>query len=202
MRKISILVILAIFFAGFGFSVARMERLRAVGADALLQLAPVDPRALLMGDYMTLDYAVNTAIWDALRQKEGDSRPPWPHYEAGTSAEGKAVMKRIVPAEGPGDGPGDGRGGREPGAPPPFPAVVFVRLDDGSPLARDEMLLAFKLRGMRVITAAPAFYFQEGDASVYERARYGRVKVDGNGKTLLIALCDDAGQDLRPARGE
>ncbi|SBW09420.1 conserved exported hypothetical protein [uncultured delta proteobacterium] len=192
MRKIGILVILAVFFAGFGFSVARMERLRADGADALLQLAPVDPRALLMGDYMALDYAANDAIWDALRRKEGDSRHPGSYYEPGASAEGKAVMKRAAP--------GDGRGG--PGAAAPFPAVVFVRLDDGTPLAQDELLLAFKLRGMRIITAAPAFYFQEGDARVYERARYGRVKVDGNGKTLLFALCDDAGRDLRPARGE
>lgn len=193
MRKIGILVILVVFFAGFGFSVARMERLRAGGADALLPLAPVDPRALLMGDYMTLDYAANNAIRNALRQKYGSSRQAGPDGEAESPQEGMAVMKRAAP---------DGGRVREPALALPFPAVAFDRLDDGAPLARDEMLLAFKVRGSRIITAAPAFYFQEGDARVYGRARYGRVKIDGSGKTLLVALCDDAGRDLRPEREE
>lgn len=178
MRKIGILVILAVFFAGFGFSVIRMETLRTGGSDALLPLAPVDPRALLLGDYMALDYAINRDILGALWKRDG--------HTADTPLEGRAVIKRAVPGDRPVP-PGEGK---------PFPVAAFVRLDDGTPLARDEMPLAFKLRGRRIITAAPAFYFQEGDAAVYARARYGRIKIDATGRTLLVALCDDMGQDL------
>lgn len=167
MRKIAILAILAVFFAGYAFSAARMENLRANGADILLPLAPVDPRALLMGDYMDLEYTVNGAIWSALRgARERDGN------------EGRAVV-RLSPER------------RE---------AVFARLDDGQPLAADEAFLAYKVRGRGVLTAATAFYFQEGHAAAYERARYGRMKVDGNGKTLLMALCDEKGADIVPEK--
>ena len=191
MRKLCILAILAVFFAGFGFSVVRMERLRATGADMLLALAPVDPRALLMGDYMELDYTVNNAIRNALRGKPAGSLSFRDRSE-GITASGKAVVRLSVAAEERRNAPGDFAAG--------FPAVVFARLDDGTPLAPGEFLLGYKARGRRVVTAAPSFYFQEGDAAVYERARFGRVKVDGNGKTLLVALCDEEGRDLEPER--
>jgi uncharacterized membrane-anchored protein len=183
MRNISILAILAVFFAGFGFSVARMESLRANGADAFLALEPVDPRALLMGDYMALEYAVNDAIRDALWRKYGTRPHSGPDDAENAPSDGRAVIKRTAPEAA-------------------FPAVAFVRLDDGAPLAPDEMPLAFKVRGRRIITAAPAFYFQEGNAGVYEGARYGRVKIDGKGKTLLVALCDGDARDIVPEKKE
>ncbi len=36
----------------------RKERVIAAGTPVLLRLAPVDPRSLIQGDYMALDYAV------------------------------------------------------------------------------------------------------------------------------------------------
>lgn len=86
----------------------------------------------------------------------------------------------------------DGRG--RPAS--PYQAASFVRLADGSPLAAGEMLLAFKVRERGVVTAAPAFYFQEGHAAAYEGARFGRVKMGSDGKTLLMGLCDAAGLDI------
>lgn len=167
MRKIAILAILAVFFAGYAISAARMENLRANGADILLPLAPVDPRALLLGDYMDLDYAINRDIRSALYGARKD----------------------------------DGSGGRAVVRLSPKREAVFDRLDDGRPLAADEAFLAYKVRGRGVLTAATAFYFQEGHAAAYERARYGRMKVDGNGKTLLMALCDEKGADIVPEKG-
>ena len=174
MRKAAILAILAVFFAGYAFSAARMENLRANGVDILLPLAPVDPRALLMGDYMDLEYTVNRDIWSALRK-----------------ADGRVANER------------DGSGGRAVvRLSPERREAAFVRLDDGRPLAADEAFLAYKVRGRGVLTAAAAFYFQEGHAAAYERARYGRMKVDGNGKTLLMALCDESGTDIAPKRDQ
>lgn len=188
MRKLGIFIILAVFFAGFGFSASRMEHLRANGIDALLPLAPVDPRALLMGDYMDLDYTGNRDIRSAFREAHSASQETG--RSGGVPLSGLAVM-RLEPLP--------DRGGREhPES--PYPVASFVRLDDGSPLARDEVLLAFKVRERSVVTAAPSFYFQEGHADAYERARFGRVKMGKDGKTLLVGLCDEAGLDIVPQK--
>ena len=192
MRRIAIPVILGVFFIGFVFSVVRMENLRANGTDILLPLAPVDPRALLMGDYMVLDFAVNTAIMRELQEKYGYSRHSRGGDAANVPASGLAVVVPTVPK--------DRRGNEIADPQSAFPAMDFVRVDDGTPLAPGELLLAFKVRGRQIITASTAFYFQEGDAEDYERAQFGRLKLDKNGKTLLIALCDGEGRDIIPER--
>ena len=183
MRNILVLVVLVVFFGGFGFSVSRMETLRANGADALIPLAPVDPRAILMGDYMELEFAVNEDIMRALREKYAKALLP----QSGVAFLAETSLK-------------DRRGKDVPNPQNTVPAFAFSRLDDGSPVAPGEMPLAFKVRGRRVLTASSAFYFQEGDASAYEQARFGRMKLDGKGKTLLITLCDGDGRDIVPPR--
>jgi uncharacterized membrane-anchored protein len=50
--------------------VLQKERLLANGTPVLLELAPVDPRSLIQGDYMRLDYAVT--------QQLADSGQRWP----------------------------------------------------------------------------------------------------------------------------
>lgn len=168
MRKLYVILVLILFFAGYAFSVSRMERILTHGDDLLLLLAPVDPRALLMGDYMDLDYMLNRDIWAANRKSEVSS--------------GYAVVKAQ--------------------SAPSSRAVSFVRFDDGAPLAEGEFRLHYKIRGSRVISAAPAFYFQEGHGRIYESARYGRVKVGKDGKSLLVALCDANGEDIVAPSGK
>lgn len=194
MRKLFILGILIVFFTGFSYSAARMENLRAHGTNVLLSLAPVDPRALLMGDYMELDYAANSAVLSAWRKKSEASRSGsswadrlWDYRQRpGTAASGKAVMRLAR-----------GGSGLEDGVPL---TAEFVRLDDGTPLRPDEILIGFRVRGRRVLTAAPAYYFEEGTGRSYERAAFGRVALGRDGKTLLLALCDESGRDIRPAK--
>ena len=173
MRKIYILLVLGLFFAGYAVSVQRMETVLADGKTILLPLAPRDPRALLMGDYMDLRYTVNDRIRDALREAKTASGT-----DAGT--EGLAVLRVR----------------HEPVA----QAADFVRLDDGSPLQNDEFYLAYKLRGHRVITAATAYYFQEGTARHYESARFGQFKLAANGKTILVGLCNTGGNLIQPQK--
>ena len=52
-----------------GYAIVRKERLLATGEVVLLELAPVDPRSLIQGDYMRLDYALTRAI---------DAQAAWP----------------------------------------------------------------------------------------------------------------------------
>lgn len=48
--------------------VLHKERLLADGTPVLLELAPVDPRSLIQGDYMRLDYAITRQIADSQRR--------------------------------------------------------------------------------------------------------------------------------------
>lgn len=209
MRKLYILAVLVLFLGGYGLSVYRMETVLAEGKTVLLALAPVDPRAPLMGDYMALRYVVNNDIRKALAQRaaqsaaqkaaqmnaangtpevgatgnaangggvDGGASSPTANaksrgtYDESRNAEGFAVL-RITND--------------------PLPhAASFVRLDDGSPLQADEFLLAYKLRGYEVLTAAPAFYFQEGTSQQYSGAKFGVFKLAPDGKTLLVGLGD------------
>jgi len=207
MRKLYILAVLVLFLGGYGLSVYRMETVLAEGKTILLALAPVDPRAPLMGDYMALRYVVNNDIRKALAQR------------AAQSAAQKAAQMNAengVPEAGASDSAANG-GGTDGGARSPIAsensrnthdesrnaegfavlritndplphAASFVRLDDGSPLQADEFLLAYRLRGYEVLTAAPAFYFQEGTAHQYAAAKFGVLKLAPDGKTLLVGL--------------
>ena len=195
MRKLYILAVLGLFLGGYGLSVYRMEAVLAEGKTILLPLAPVDPRAPLMGDYMALRYVVNNDIRNALRRQsaaqgaaqkaaqmsaengggtDGSASSPTASansrntHDESRNAEGFAVL-RIT------------------NDPVPH-AASFVRLDDGSPLQADEFLLAYRLRGYEVLTAAQAFYFQEGTAQQYTGAKFGVFKLASDGKTLLVGL--------------
>lgn len=208
MRKLYILAVLVLFLGGYGLSVYRMETVLVEGKTILLALAPVDPRAPLMGDYMALRYVVNNNIRKALRGQRAAEG-------AGQKAAQMGAAKGT-PEAGASGGAANGGGMDGSASSPavsakshnthdestntdgfavlritndPLPhAASFVRLDDGSPLQADEFLLAYKLRGYEVLTAAPAFYFQEGTAQQYTGAKFGVFKLAPDGKTLLVGL--------------
>lgn len=67
----------------------------------------------------------------------------------------------------------------------------FVRLDAGEAPAAGQCLLRYRRRG-QVRLGAESFFFQEGDAKLYERARYGELRVDAAGNSVLVGLRDAA----------
>ena len=197
MRRLYILVVLVLFLGSYALAAHRMEAVRAEGKTILLALAPVDPRAPLMGDYMALRYVVNNDIRKALAaqraaqenaqenapnatqksaQKEGQKEPQKaePGEKVATAREQKRNAEGFAVLRITND---------------PLPqTATFVRLDDGSPLQADEFLLAYRLRGYEVTSAAPAFYFQEGTDHQYAGAKFGVFKLAADGKTLLVGL--------------
>ncbi len=201
MRKALILSAVCLLLAGFNWSLVHKERLRATGRSVLLSLAPVDPRAPLMGDYMALDFAVNRDISAALRGRYGEewdprgrTRPAWP-------SSGLAVL-RLAEAPPAGELPareeefsGEARQTEHPAA----GVAIFVRLDDGSPLAAGEMRLLFRVRAGWAHAASSTFYFQEGRAGEYARARYGLLRLGEDGGNLLVDLCGADGRPIVPA---
>lgn len=162
MRKaIAILAGVAVLAAA-NYTIYSRERHLAEGTVVLLELAPVDPRSLMQGDYMAL------------------------RFKAEDDAFGRARVTEV------GDGhiivSVDDRG-----------VGQFVRRDGGEALAPREVRLRYRIRDGRVKFATNAFFFQEGHAKHYERARYGEFRVARSGELLLTHLRGEKLETLGPA---
>ncbi|MDH3321153.1 MAG: GDYXXLXY domain-containing protein [Betaproteobacteria bacterium] len=156
MRKaLAILAGLAVLGAA-NWTIYERERHLAQGAVVLLELAPLDPRSLMQGDYMALRFKVEVDAFGSTRKED--------------LADGRIVVRQ------------DERG-----------VAAFVRRDAGEPLAANELRLRYRVRAGRVKFATNAFFFQEGHARRYERARYGEFRASPSGELLLTHL---RGEDL------
>jgi len=67
----------------------------------------------------------------------------------------------------------------------------FVRFDDGSGAAAGEQFLRYRKRGEGVRIASDAFFFQEGQGPAYRNARFGELRVDARGNSVLVGLRDE-----------
>ena len=152
-KWIIIIVNLIILLGLFNNSILQKEELLSNGQLILLELAPVDPRSLMQGDYMRLRYAISENI----------------NYDS-ISKRGFCVVKL-----------------EENGI------AKKVRIqDDRTPINEKEYLIEYTSKGWRGINiGAESFFFQEGEAEKYENAKYGGIKVDSQGNSLLIGLYDE-----------
>lgn len=126
------------------------ETLIAEGRPVFIELAPVDPRSLMQGDYMRLRFRL----------------PPPP---AGVE---RSIAERIHAV-----GKIDARG-----------IVVLDKYDMGGPPAPDEIAIELTPRQGSWTVVTDAWYFKEGDARRYERARYGEFRVNAKGRALLVGM--------------
>ena len=151
------------------YAIVQKERLLEEGTVMLLELAPVDPRSLIQGDYMRLDYAVAQGLSGG--RTRFDVEPTTPRVPR----DGHLVVRLD-----------DGGVAR------------FIRWHtDGTPVAPGEHLLQYRRRGNTIRIATDAFYFQEGHAQRYERAKYGELRVDPSGGSVLVGLRDSLQRPLR-----
>ena len=162
-RTVTLLVVSAAVLVGLNVLVLRKERVRWSGQTMLLELAPVDPRSLIQGDYMRLRYAMG----DEIDERRADEQI------------GGRVVVRLDDND----------------------VAELVRLYDGGELADGEHLLRWKYR-RRIALGSNAYYFEEGQAKVYERADYGELKVAEDGSTLLVGLRDGEFERLGPTAGD
>jgi len=152
-KWIIILVNLLLLLGLFNKSIVKKEKLLSEGNLILLELAPVDPRSLIQGDYMRLRYAISENV-----------------NQDGISKRGFCVVKL-----------------EENGI------AKKVRIqDDRNPINDSEYLIEYTSKGFRGINiGSESFFFQEGEAEKYENAKYGGLKVDSKGNSILIGLYDD-----------
>lgn len=159
-RVIAILAGLAVLGAA-NWTIYAREQLLAEGTVVLLELAPIDPRSLMQGDFMALRFKVEVDAFGRVRKED--------------LADGRIVVRQ------------DARG-----------VAAFVRRDAGEPLAGDELRLRYRVRDGRVKFATNAFFFQEGRARLYERARYGEFRAARDGELLLTHLRSESLERLGP----
>ena len=150
------------------WAIWQKEHHLADGEIVYLELAPVDPRSLIQGDYMALSFA----LADRIRMQRAIDR----HAAEATGsnaiqavANGSVVVRLDESS-----------------------IAHFQRLDDGTPLGDDERRLRYRLRHGDVRFATDAFFFQEGHAERFEPARYGQFRVNEHGELLLVALYDES----------
>ena len=162
MNRRGLLAVLAavVVLAAINLAIRDKERHLASAETVYLALAPVDPRSLMQGDYMALNYQVANEIRSALAG-QGEDR-------FDTRALDGHVVVRL-------DETGVGH---------------YQRLDEGGNLAPNERRVQFRLRAGQLKFASNAWFFEEGTAEDYEPAAYGQLALNEAGEVLLVGLVD------------
>lgn len=161
MKKYKIIIILLnllLVLAFFHYSVIKKETMLDKGTLVLLELAPVDPRSLIQGDYMTLSYA--------MARKDDTLEIPKRGY----------CVVNLKPGS----------------------IANRVRLQKNrTPLASNEYLIKYTADRWNLNIGAESYFFQEGQATKFEKAKYGGIKIDNKGNSLLVGLYDEHRQLIK-----
>lgn len=145
--------------AYFTFTIMQKEKILKDGKLILLELAPVDPRSLMQGDYMRLRYS----IADSITPSEA---PPRGYVVVKLNTKGIASGVRLQ--------------------------------NNTTPLKKDELLIKYTMSNRHSLNiGAESFFFQEGHAKKYEQAKFGAIRVDNKGNSLLVGLYDEREKMIR-----
>jgi uncharacterized membrane-anchored protein len=141
----------ALVLGTVNYALAGKENVIRDGETVYLELAPVDPRSLMQGDYMALRFRLAEEL------------------EAARDGARVGARDRRAPLD------LDARG------------VATLAVDAG------EAEIAFKIRQGRVWLGTNAYFFAEGSAERYERARYGVFRLrPADGEAVLVGLADES----------
>lgn len=95
LRRILIVAGLLLALVAVNFSVARYERILDNGRTVLLELAPVDPRSLMQGDYMRLRFALADAVLAAHEAVAADGVAPGQYAVVALEPSGRGRYVRL-----------------------------------------------------------------------------------------------------------
>lgn len=138
--------------ATVNLGIRQKEALIRDGQPVFVELAPVDPRSLVQGDFMRLNFNLPG---EAEERRAGMLRRERPFV----------VVRR------------DERGIAKP-----------LRIAGETPLSEGEMRIELTPKDGRWILVSDAWFFAEGEAPRWARARYGEFRVDADGRALLVGL--------------
>ena len=171
-KKILLIINVVILFVVTGFSANKEEDYKKSEDYFYLELTPIDPRSLLQGDYMTLNYDILDQTTEFIYQNKS-----YDYYEEERKEETKEQKEKRELAEAK-------------------KAYIAVRLD-GNKVAKfvkitkektdekDLLFIAYKTNGYDVNINVNSYLFQEGTGDKYENARYSKVVLVGNNLRLI-----------------
>nr|WP_294948729.1 GDYXXLXY domain-containing protein [uncultured Mucilaginibacter sp.] len=155
-KRIIILLSLLLLVGYFNWSIAAKEKTLAKGRLVLLKLAPVDPRSIMQGDYMSLNYEINNVTPHTELSKRG-------YCIVTLDTNGVAKRQRFQ--------------------------------DDLKSLKSGEYALKYFTNGNQYFTSihigAESYFFEEGQGKRFEAAKYGGLKIDNAGNSVLEGLYDE-----------
>lgn len=143
-------LLLVLFVANGG--IWQKEQLIAKGEPVFVELAPVDPRSLMQGDYMRLNFLQLGMLSVEASVHQAAGRP---HVVATRDERGVAKIARLY---------------------------------DGKSLLPGEFLMELTPKNGSWVLVSDAWFFKEGEAARWEKARYGEFRVMPDGRALLVGM--------------
>jgi uncharacterized membrane-anchored protein len=164
LKSILIVANLVVVLFFFNRAICSKEETLANGQTVLLELAPVDPRSLMSGDYMRLSYAITSQMWEDTSQhpKQGFCILRLDEKKVGQKVRFQRDIKPTQAGE--------------------IPIKYFATSSFGN----------------AINLGAESYFFEEGKADSFAVARYGCLKVDDKGNSILVGLCDSSGLLIKP----
>lgn len=152
-KWIIILLNLVALLVYFNYSIMGKEKLLQNGQLVLLELAPVDPRSLMQGDYMSLRYEISQNL-------DVENMPKRGYCIVQIDNNKVAIRTRFQ--------------------------------EKLTPLNESDYPIKYTCTDKwNISIGAESFFFQEGQSEKYEKAKYGGIKIDQQGNSLLIGLYDE-----------
>ena len=159
-KKILLIINIVILFVLTGFSANKEEGYKKSDSYFYLELTPVDPRSLLQGDYMTLNYDIIDKAQEIIFNGIYDSKDE--NNKFLDMRKGYIVVSLDENK-----------------------VAKFVKLSKEKTDEKDLLFIAFKSDGFNVNINANSYLFQEGTGDKYENARYSKVVLVGNNLRLI-----------------
>lgn len=148
--KTALILLNLLLLLGFiNWSIASKESIIRNGKLVLLELAPVDPRSLMQGDYMQLRYKITADL-------ETENLPKRGLCAVACNAQHIATTARVIKGN--------------------------------SALRGNEVLIKYFYNDWSIGIGAESYFFQEGKAEKFADAKYGGIRVDANGNSILQGL--------------
>lgn len=184
-RLSALLTLAAVLLVANGL-IYQKENIVRHGQEMVLELAPVDPRSLMQGDYMSLSFTIFTHLDAMLNTMPKDMRE--------SVEEHKQLSALLTPNE---QGVFGVRGIQLPDA-----VQEQYYAQDARYANKDnwpDTAVRLTLRKERNWSlGTDAWFFPEGTSADFDRARYGRFKVGHRGEAVLTDMLDG---DMQPIKG-
>ena len=161
MRRLTVALAGVVILIVANVGIYQKQQLVDSGRVVLLELAPVDPRSLMQGDYMALRFRVADEAFRSV--------------DRNTLQDGRVVLAIDERNVG-----------------------TFARFDSGEPIGPGEAVIRYRVRGNTPKFATNAFFFEEGTADAYTRARFGEFRVSPQGDAILTKMRGEKLEVLGP----